>query len=252
MMMTLEAVPAKLADIQSLRALFLQEANCQIRYDACHIRGWTDSYLLKLDGRTIGYGSVNGQERADRDTVFEFYVIPPFRKHARDLFADLLVKSRCHLVECQSNLPLLTSLLYDFATEIRANRILFSDDFVSELRVPDAIVRPRLEGEPVFEHSDEPVGSHVVELAGEVIATGGFLLHYNLPFADLYMEVRADRRRQGYGSFLIQELKRACYLAGRVPAARCNLENLASRATLSKAGMKECGRMLLGRVAPPG
>lgn len=247
-MTTLEAVPANLAEIQTLRALFLQEANCQIRYDACHTRGWTDSYLFKLNGRSIGYGSVNGQERADRDTVFEFYVIPAFRKHSRDLFVDLLIKSRCSLVECQSNAPLLTSLLYDYATEICANTILFSDCFVSELRVPEAIFRPRLEGEPVFDHSDEPLGSHVLELAGEVIASGGFLLHYNMPFADLYMEVRTDKRRQGYGSFLIQELKRECYLAGRVPAARCNMENLASRATLSKAGMRECGRMLLGRV----
>jgi len=31
-MTTLEAVPAKLAEIQTLRALFLQEANCQIRW----------------------------------------------------------------------------------------------------------------------------------------------------------------------------------------------------------------------------
>jgi GNAT superfamily N-acetyltransferase len=87
-----------------------------------------------------------------------------------------------------------------------------------------------------------------VELRGELIASGGFLLHYNKPFADLYMEVRADRRRCGYGSFLIQELKRECYLAGRVPAARCNKDNLASRATLRKAGLRECGLVLLGRV----
>ncbi len=246
--MTLEAVAAKLAEIQALRALFLQETNCQIRYDSRHARGWTDSYLLRLNGRTIGYGSVAGQEPADRDTVFEFYITPEFRKHSRDLFIDLLIKSRCGLVESQSNVPLLTSLLYEFTNEICANTILFSDHSVSDLRVPEALVRPRLEGEPVFDHSDEPVGSHVLEVAGEVIASGGFLLHYNMPFADLYMEVRADRRRHGYGSFLIQELKRECYLAGRVPAARCNLENLASSATLKRAGMKECGLMLIGRV----
>jgi len=247
-MTTLAAVPAKLAEIQTLRALFLQEANCQIRYDACYARGWTDSYSLRVNDRAVGYGSVNGQERADRDTIFEFYVIPSFRRQSRDLFLALLKKSRCTLVECQSNLPLLTSMLFEFATEIRSNVILFSDDFVSQLCIPDAIVRPRVEGEPMFDHADEPPGSHVLELAGNVIASGGFLLHYNMPFADLYMEVRPDSRRQGYGSFLIQELKRECYLAGRVPAARCNMDNLASSATLRKAGMKECGRMLLGHV----
>ena len=40
--------------------------------------------------------------------------------------------------------------------------------------------------------------SKVAALHGEVVGTGGFLLHYNPPFADLYMEVREDARRRGY------------------------------------------------------
>ena len=49
--MTLEAVPANLAEIQNLRALFLQESNCQIRYDACHARAWSDSYFRSYASR---------------------------------------------------------------------------------------------------------------------------------------------------------------------------------------------------------
>ena len=67
--MTARADSAKLEDIQSLRALFLQETNFQIRYDACHRRGWTDSYVLKIDDVAVGYGSIKGQQRADRDTI---------------------------------------------------------------------------------------------------------------------------------------------------------------------------------------
>jgi predicted acetyltransferase len=63
--------------------LFLQETNFQIRYDACHARGWTDSYLLKIDDVAVGYGSIKWQQRADRDTIFEFFVIRPFRKTHR-------------------------------------------------------------------------------------------------------------------------------------------------------------------------
>lgn len=62
------------------------------------------------------------------------------------------------------------------------------------------------------------------------------------------MEVEKDYRKKGLGSFLIQELKRQCYLTGRVPAARCNIDNVASRATLTKAGLKITGFMLLGQV----
>ena len=32
--------------IQPLRSLFLQESNFQIRYDACHWRGWADEYVF--------------------------------------------------------------------------------------------------------------------------------------------------------------------------------------------------------------
>jgi RimJ/RimL family protein N-acetyltransferase len=53
------------------------------------------------------------------------------------------------------------------------------------------------------------------------------------------------------GPALIQEVKRACDLAGRVPAARCDVMNAASRATLLRAGMRICGQMLKARVVSP-
>jgi GNAT superfamily N-acetyltransferase len=129
---------------------------------------------------------------------------------------------------------------------------LFEENAVTQHIVPGAGVRPRRDEDQVFQHSVEPVGQYVLELSGEVVATGGFLLHYNMPFADLYMEVREDCRRRGFGSFLLQEVKKECYLAGRVPAARCNLQNTPSRATLIKAGFRVCGFMLMGKVKPPG
>lgn len=97
-------------------------------------------------------------------------------------------------------------------------------------------------------HELEPVGDFVLELKDNVIATGGFMLHYNKPFADLYMEVNKEFRRNGFGSFLIQELKEECYLHHRVPAARCNIENLATRFALMKAGLSVSGFMLTGEV----
>jgi GNAT superfamily N-acetyltransferase len=62
------------------------------------------------------------------------------------------------------------------------------------------------------------------------------------------MEVSETFRRHGLGSFLVQELKRVCYEGGRVPAARCNPRNVASRRTLQKAGFVPCGHILVGSV----
>ncbi len=246
--MATTALQAELKDIQPLRELFLQETNFQIRYDACHERGWTDPYLLKVDDFTVGYGSIKGRKIKSRDTVFEYFVVRPFRKMASELFRQLLSVSGARYIECQSNDLLLASMLYEFATSVSADTVLFEDHAITQHAVPGAVVRPRGSDDQIFEHRYEPAGDRVVELSGEVIATGGFLLHYNRPFADLYMEVREDCQRRGVGSFLLQELKKECYLAGRVPAARCDLRNAASRSTLIKAGLRVCGFMLTGKV----
>ena len=113
---------------------------------------------------------------------------------------------------------------------------------------PGAVFRSRRDDDRLFDHTVEPVGDYVLELQGEVVATGGFLLHYNRPFADLYMEVEKNHRRKGVGCFLVQEIIKQCYLASRAPAARCGLQNTASRATLTKAGLRVCGFMLMGDV----
>ena len=73
--MKLKAHKTKSKEILLLRNLFLQETNFQIRYNACHERGWTDSYLLTVDSKEIGYGSINGQEIKNRDTIFEFFLV---------------------------------------------------------------------------------------------------------------------------------------------------------------------------------
>jgi hypothetical protein len=62
------------------------------------------------------------------------------------------------------------------------------------------------------------------------------------------MEVREDRRRRGFGTLVLQEAKKACYLAGRIPAARTSIDNLGSRATLARAGLRVSGFMLMGAV----
>jgi GNAT superfamily N-acetyltransferase len=231
-----------------LRAQFLQEANCQIRYNATHERGWSDSYLLSIDGVEIGYGSIMGRDRKDRDTLFEMYVLPPFRGYARDLCRLLLAEAKASYIECQTNDRLLSSLLLESARDIKADTILFEAGTPASLQAPGTIFRERRSRERIFEHHVEPVGDFVLEWNNEVVATAGFLLHYNEPFADIYMEVREDCRRRGFGSFLVQEVIKACYIAGRVPAARTGIDNVGSRKTLIKAGLRIAGFVVIGAV----
>ena len=247
--MTVSAHKTDLKEILPLRNFFLQENNFQIRYNAVHERNWSDAYLLKWDDITIGYGSVKGLEKlTDRDAIFEFYILPPFRKMVRPAFTALIEASRAKYIECQSNDLPLTHLLYEFSRNIYSDVILFQDHIVTEYKMPDLIFRRRKPDDQVTGIKTEDLGAYIIERNGEQIASGGFLLHYNFPFADLYMEVTEAHRRKGIGAFLIQELKKECYLSGRVPAARCNVQNPASRATMLKAGMEICGYMLTGNV----
>ena len=88
----------------------------------------------------------------------------------------------------------------------------------------------------------------MIEANDTPVATGGILFHYNVPYGDIFMGVAQPFRGHGYGSYLVQELKRTCYEMGRIPAARCDASNGASRATLQKAGMLPCARVLTGVI----
>jgi GNAT superfamily N-acetyltransferase len=246
--MEINVVKTDLKNILYLRELFLTEFSTQIRYNAVHERGWSDSYLIIVDGKKVGYGSVHGQEIKDRDTIFEFYLIPAYRNHSSLLFKQLFAISQVRFIECQSNDPLLSGLLFEFSEKVTSDVILLADHVSTDLSMPGAIFRPKKDDDQLFEHRHEPEGAYVIELNEEIVASGGFLLHYNKPFSDLYMEVREDMRKKGIGSYLIQEIKKECYLAGRVPAARTSINNHASKATLLKAGLKVSGFMLLGYI----
>lgn len=247
--MIISATRCPLQEILPYRDLYLQAMNCQVRYNACHERGWTDSYRLHLDELVIGYGSIKGKDDlSERDCIFEFFLLPAYRRLALRAFKALIQSSGAVYIECQSNDPFLPPLFHEFAEETRSEVVLFNDTYLTELTCPGVQFREVLPTDEVFRHEFEPPGAYVLAQAGRVVATGGFLLHYNRPFADLYMEVVADQRCKGLGSYLIQELKKACYQSGRVPAARTSWPNKASKACLEKAGMGVCGVMLEGKI----
>src|SRR5688572_5637576 len=200
--MEIQVRKVSLQEILPLRRLFLQENNFQIRYDSCHVRGWSDSYFIEHNGVKIGYGAVKGADKIeDRDAIFEFYIIPAFRNLAPRAFEEFLKVSDASFIECQTNDSFLASFAYTYGTHLSSDTILFSDSRVTHLKPAEAIFRGSAQGDIIFEHRAEPPGNFVVEWQGEVVATGGFFLHYNMPFADIYMEVREDCRRKGFGSF---------------------------------------------------
>ncbi|MBO9203466.1 MULTISPECIES: GNAT family N-acetyltransferase [Niastella] len=243
--MRLQIVKTQSADIKDFRQIFLQENNFQFVYDKCHYYGWADVYVFIANEARIGYGAVWGTDkREERDTIFEFYILPPYRKYVSAIFHDFISTSGTKKIECQSNDLLLTGMLYEFAKNIYAEAILFEDHVQTSFQLP-GVYFGRNQKE---QNNETDAGGYYLVQHSEVVANGGFMLNYNFPYADIYMDVKENCRQRGLGSLLVQELKKEIYRMGRVPAARCNISNNASKATLIKAGMIPCGFILRGDI----
>jgi GNAT superfamily N-acetyltransferase len=246
--MRIEVSRVAVDEITSLRELYRHEMNGQIIHDSFARRGFSDCYLTRVDGRVAGYALVANTH--DEDTVHEFYLAPAFRADALPVFRRLLDASGAMKVMAQTNDPLMLLMLFDCATNITKGAVIFADAMTTRLPCPAGelcrvtdVDRDRLAA-----HKLDTDAEWMVEVSGEPVATGGALYHYNPPYGDIYMAVAEPHRRRGFGSYLVQELKRICYESGKIPAARCNPNNTASRRTLERAGLLPCGHIVSGDV----
>lgn len=252
--MPLTATAVPLADILPLREAFRREMAGQIVHDSLPGRtGWTQAYLITDDGYPAGYGfiAMGGPWRNTR-TVFEFYVTPEHRGWAVEAFAVFQQASGATHFEFQTSNLLLTALAHAWNPHLRSERIVYRDQETTALPAHGARLRAATPADAaaIFKHHREPVGDWLLEFDGAIIATGGWLSHYNPPYVDLYMQVAEPHRRRGYGAYLVQELKRLAREAGKTPCARCSMDNRASQRTLEKAGFAPCSQILAGPIRP--
>ena len=244
---------ADLSEIAPLRDAFRREMDCQIVHDSIHHRpGWTLEYVVADGDETIGYGSVAvAGPWKDKPTFYEFYVAPEQRSRAFAVFDAFLAASRPQAFEVQSSDTLSTVMALAYAADIGTERIVFRDHTTTDLPAHGLTLRcvtPAVEIQTAMAER-QGGGEWVVELDRDMVAKGGVLFHYNVPYGDVYMDVDEPYRRRGIGSYLVQELKRACYALGAIPAARCSTDNVASRRTLQKAGLVPFAHILVGTLA---
>jgi GNAT superfamily N-acetyltransferase len=237
-----------LSEILPFREKYREEMRCQIIHDSIHGRpGWTVEYALEIDSAIVGYGSmaVSGPWKAAH-SLYEFYVNNESRGHVFDLFNALRMESHATKIETQTNELLLPVMLNTFGRNVRAEAILFEDQFETQLMPGDASFRARDAGdvEQLKALQLDDTAGWVVTWNDRIAGAGGVLYHYNRPYGDIYMKIAEPFQGRGLGAYLVQELKRACRTGGSVPAARCNIGNVASRRTLQKAGFVPCGNLV--------
>jgi hypothetical protein len=186
-----------------------------------------------------------------KPTIFEFFILPEFRTQAFALFEAYRNECGARGFEVQTNDILLTIMLHAYGRDIISDKIVFEDKLETFISKKGATLQRE-----TSESADraciaqrEGGTKWRLDTEGNVIASGGVNFHYNPPYGDIYMEVSEGFRRQGWGAFFVQELKRITYELGQVPCARCNTANVASRMTLQRAGLVPCGHILIGSVS---
>jgi len=250
-MLTL-ATPSTADAVLPLRVRYRQEMNCQIVHDSIHRRdGWTVTCILEVDGITAGLGSIaRAGPWKDKATIFEFYVLPEHRAHGFKLFEALLTASNARFMDIQSSDVLLAVMLHTYARDIWSEKIVFHDAITTALPANGTTLQQLTSDQEIWKASAQRQGGAEYQLVldGATVATGGLLFHYNVPYADIYMETIEPFRRRGFGAYLVQELKGCAYPLGSIPCARCNPANVASRATLQKAGLIPFAHILDGSI----
>lgn len=246
------ATPSTPETVLPLRVRYRQEMNSQIVHDSIHRRdGWTESYILSVNGVIAGFGSIAiAGPWKDKPSIFEFYVLPEHRARGFDLFEALLMASGARFMEIQSSDVLLNVMLHTYARDIWSEKIVFHDAITTALPANGGIVQRLTSDQEICKAITQRQGGAEYQLLveGAPVATGGLMFHYNVPYADIYMETVEPFRRQGFGSYLVQELKRCAYELETIPCARCNPANIASRKTLQKAGLVPFAHILNGSI----
>ncbi|HLH55064.1 MAG TPA: GNAT family N-acetyltransferase [Verrucomicrobiae bacterium] len=229
--------------------------NCQIVHDSIHRRaGWMISYIFEIGGVSAGFGSVAiGGPWKEKHAILEYYISPAHRNRAFAFFELLMTSSGARFFEAQSNEALFSAMALTYATDVASESIVFQDGMTSNLAVVDAVLRAVTDPENVVSAIEERQGGGewVIEVDGTVVGKGGILFHYNRPYGDIYMEIEKPMRQRGFGSYLVQELKREAYKLGAIPCARCSPANVPSRKTLQRAGFVPFAHMLTGSLRAP-
>ncbi len=248
---------ARASNLETLpwRVRYRAEATGQIVHDSLHTRaGWTQSHLLLVDGRVAGFGSIAmGGPWENKPTVFEFYISPEARGRAFDLFEAFVAASGARFFEIQTSDNLLDVMLHTYGSALASESIVFRDSLPTILTV-EGVSMQRMTSERESKACfQERAGKSdwEVQLYSEVVGSGSLLFHYNYPYCDIAMDISEAHRRRGLGAYVVQELKRFAYGMGGIPAARCNLTNVASRKTLQKAGLVPFAHIVDGDIVIP-
>lgn len=222
--------------------------------------GFAPHYLLLAGGDVAGYCALS-----TANALLEFYVSDPGRATA--LFAFVLAETGAPTAVAGTIDPGYLSLCLDHQQKVAINTYLFQTlpSLQPPAPSPHTIFRMGMQADvdmlvDFYGRHDayEDLASieagfgdrvgyvrHMVQQGQVLLLTAGATLlgigecrfsQSQPAYADVGMIVGCDHRRQGWGTYILQQLVSYCGQHGRQAICSCTAGNIASRKTIEKAG----------------
>ncbi|SFS57364.1 N-acetyltransferase [Paenibacillus sp. BC26] len=247
--------PCQINEIQHLADAYIAELSSP--FDSFleeHILAST-FYIIEEGTAAIGYFAIHHNE-----TLTQFYISRPYRKHAQPLFSKVLEENSLTTLFVPTCDELFLSLAIDKDFKVDKQAYFFQDSLaeLSDNKVSeDDSFRP---AEPGDLRQIEQVCGDFLDYYERRIHNGELFTYYRgslllgigvmeqskliAGVASIGMMTNALYRKQGIGRNIIVQMKKWCYEHHLTPICGCWYYNEASKLTLESAGMVTKTRLL--------
>lgn len=205
-------------------------------------------YYIIINESTVGYFQIKDT------TLLEYFIEKNELPNNEQVFSELIQAYEINKILCKSfdHLTMVNALSLN--PEIKEIGYLFRD-FVGDEFIEDDSIEVRfgtindvgklkLFMDEVFDDIKELEmflnNNNVIIFEKESQIIGYGIFHKTVPqysWFDIGMAVHPDFRKQGYGSYIIRYMKNYCDERGWTATCGCDINNIASKKTLEKAGI---------------
>lgn len=214
-------------------------------------------YEIIYNKKIVGHFSVTAHK-----TLVEFYVLKEYYMYSEEIFKYILCSDMVADAEVSTKQHEFLSLCLDFQRGIRVSSYLFTDamkinyklnhykNLCFRLAKYSDIEGLKNKCESAFEGYYEGLIANdqlFVLYDGDILLGMGEFRIIKMEhgeFGDIGMVVAPEHRRKGVGTYIITKLVEQCYKNNVSPMAGCDSENIASKNTLMKAGLKAEHRII--------
>ena len=253
----LEEVASSNKDLEKLRA---QWRSGLVRPEDgmwTSIRGEAKHVAIIHATKIVGYAAIGYEEIEYKDRLLQFFLLPAYRAQALDIFKELTSQYKITKGLAGTNNPIFLSTILHYAKAVSIHTYLFQYQF--ESAIPDKLgtlkqCTPEELGKLVdfYHFSMQAPESWLTGYLGALIDVGAvFYLEHKEEirgacevrisntapeFADIGIVVSPNNRKQGYGTFMLNQAKSIALDWGKRPICSCEKENIGSLKSIQNCG----------------